>query len=266
MGRSPIYKKAMTSAQRQRRYRKRLARKKALENPRLKQKQQRRAQREAELGAKQLALPDKHYGVIVADPEWRFEPWSRLTGMDRAADNHYPTSCTEIIAARPVESIAAKDCVLFLWATVPMLPHAILVMGAWGFDYRSDFAWAKDKAGTGYWNRNQHELLLIGRKGRKVPCPAPGENCGSWISAPVGEPSAKPECFLEMIEQFYPSLPKIELNCRGAPRPGWDAWGTQSRRTAFRRLMEQWTRATLKLARRSRRQERRDGEAKARRL
>jgi N6-adenosine-specific RNA methylase IME4 len=40
--------------------------------------------------------------------------------MDRAADNHYPTSTTEIIAARPVETIAAEDCVLFLWATVPI--------------------------------------------------------------------------------------------------------------------------------------------------
>jgi hypothetical protein len=60
--------------------------------------------------------------VILADPPWRFEPWSRDTGMDRAADNHYPTSATEEIAALGVSSIAADDCVLFLWATVPMLP------------------------------------------------------------------------------------------------------------------------------------------------
>jgi hypothetical protein len=37
------------------------------------------------------------YGVIYADPEWRFEVYSRETGMDRAADNHYPTSATEEI-------------------------------------------------------------------------------------------------------------------------------------------------------------------------
>ena len=34
-------------------------------------KRNRRAMREGELGAKILALPDKRYGVIVADPEWR---------------------------------------------------------------------------------------------------------------------------------------------------------------------------------------------------
>jgi hypothetical protein len=32
----------------------------------------------------------------------------RETGMDRAADNHYPTSTTEIIAARPVETMPLR--------------------------------------------------------------------------------------------------------------------------------------------------------------
>jgi hypothetical protein len=36
------------------------------------EKRGRRTQREAELAAKIVALPSKHYGVIVADPEWRF--------------------------------------------------------------------------------------------------------------------------------------------------------------------------------------------------
>jgi N6-adenosine-specific RNA methylase IME4 len=106
-------------------------------------------------------LPDKKYGLILSDDEWRFEPWSRETGMDRAADNHYPTSVLEVIKARPVEKIAAKDCVLFMWATIPMLPHALLVMAARGFDYKSHYAWVKDKDGTGYWNREKHEIVAI---------------------------------------------------------------------------------------------------------
>jgi hypothetical protein len=48
------------------------------------------------------------YGVIVADPEWRWEAYSRETGMDRAADNNYPTSVTEVVAERPVAEIAAE--------------------------------------------------------------------------------------------------------------------------------------------------------------
>jgi hypothetical protein len=41
----------------------------------------RREEREAELAVKQAALPQKRYGVVYADPEWRFEPYSRGTGF-----------------------------------------------------------------------------------------------------------------------------------------------------------------------------------------
>jgi N6-adenosine-specific RNA methylase IME4 len=191
------------------------------------EKRQRRTERELELGARILALPKRKYGVIVADPEWCWEPWSHETGMDRAAANHYPTSVLPVIAARDVASIAADDCILFLWATAPMLPHALVVMAAWGFDYKSQYVWGKDKCGTGYWNREKHELLLIGTRGH-VPCPAPGTQWDSLIMAPRGRHSAKPECFLEMIETYYPSLPRIELNRRGPPRLGWNAWGAEA--------------------------------------
>lgn len=189
-------------------------------------KAERRAQREAELAAKQQALPAKKYGVILADPEWRFEPYSRETGMDRAADNHYPTSVTDMIAAREVSSIAADDCVLFLWATVPMLRDAWKVMEAWGFEYKSHAVWDKVHIGTGYWFRNRHELLLVGTKG-DIPAPAMGDQFASVMTIARKEHSAKPEQFLEMIEQYFPNVPKIELNRRGPPRPGWDAWGNE---------------------------------------
>jgi N6-adenosine-specific RNA methylase IME4 len=190
-------------------------------------KAERRAAREMELGKKQLALPDKKYGVILADPEWQFEFYSPRGSVNSSADNHYETSPLDVIKARDVPSIAADDCVLFLWATVPMLPHALEVMAAWGFLYVSNFAWVKDKTGTGYWSRNQHELLLIGRKG-DIPAPAPGMQWPSVIEAPVAGHSAKPEKFLELIEAYFPTLPKIELNRRGPARAGWDAWGNEA--------------------------------------
>jgi N6-adenosine-specific RNA methylase IME4/ParB-like chromosome segregation protein Spo0J len=169
-------------------------------------------------------LGTKTYGVIYADPPWRFEPYSRDSGMDRAADNHYETIALEDIKAMAVP--AADDCVLFMWATAPMLPEALEVMTAWGFTYKSHCIWLKDRIGTGYWFRNEHELLLIGTRG-SVPAPAPGQQYASVIEAPVTKHSAKPPHFAEMIEEMFPNVPAVELFARGQ-RLGWDVWGNEA--------------------------------------
>lgn len=189
-------------------------------------KKERRAGREVELARKQRALPMTKHGVVYADPEWSFKVWHEVTGNDRAAANHYPTSETRVIEERDVKSICADDCVLFLWSTGPMLEHALRVLNAWGFEYKSQYVWVKPKAGTGYWARNRHETLLIGTKGNPI-CPAPGDQWESVIDADVGAHSEKPEIFLEMIESYYPNVPKIELNRRGGPREGWSGHGLE---------------------------------------
>lgn len=198
-------------------------------------KKETRDAREVDLGRRQHALPEKKYGVILADPEWRFEPYSRDTGMDRSPDNHYDTSDTLDIIARPVVNIAAKDAVLWLWATAPMLPQALRVMAGWGFEYKTHLIWHKtrngDGRGSGYWFTGEHELLLVGTRG-SIPAPATAVG-PSIIQLPwQGRHSAKPEEFAELIEALYPNLPKIELNRRGAPRPGWDAWGNEAAEAA----------------------------------
>lgn len=214
------------------------------------EKKERRQAREIELGARQAALPQKKYGIIVADPEWRFEPYSAETGMDRAADNHYPTSDLATIMGRDVGALAAKDCVLFLWATAPMLVEAICVLDAWGFAwierdattgflapnkaharYVTNFCWIKQKMAGGYWNRGKHELLLVATRGNPV-APAQGEQLKSDFegiahAADATGHSAKPEDFMAWIDANWPNTPKIELNARHA-RPGWDAWGLEA--------------------------------------
>lgn len=202
-------------------------------------KKARREERERELGERiaggnaalvAAAAEGKRYGVIYADPEWRFEPWSRETGMDRAADNHYPTSPVEAIMARPVNAIAAHDSALFLWATRPMLPQALRVVEAWGFAYKSCTVWGKrregEARGPGYIFTDESELLLYATRGN-VPAPAPGTQWPSLIIAPVGAHSEKPARFRELIESYFPNLPKIELNAR-TRRPGWDVWGAEA--------------------------------------
>src|SRR6476660_7981826 len=85
--------------------------------------------------------------------------------------------------------------------------------------------------GTGYWTRNRHEVILIGVRG-KVPCPAPGTQWPSIICEKKRAHSQKPEQSYRLIESYFPNVPKIELNCRGAPRPGWDGWGNEAADTA----------------------------------
>jgi N6-adenosine-specific RNA methylase IME4 len=190
-------------------------------------KQSRRSHREAGLAAAtekaSKALGTKLYSVISADPPWRFEPRSRDTGMDRSADNHFPTMTVERICEMKVP--AADDAVLFLWATVPMLPEALDVMKAWGFTYRSHCVWKKDRVGMGFWFRNIHELLLVGTRGA-IPAPAPGTQYLSVIEAAVRKHSEKPDVFAEMIKELFPSSPALEMFARN-PRRGWEVWGNE---------------------------------------
>jgi N6-adenosine-specific RNA methylase IME4 len=222
MGRRPIGRKAMTPAQRAKAYRDRKR-----PNP-TRLKQERRAERERELAARTIAAAEalgaagKLYGVLYADPPWDWETWSEK-GMSRAPG--YPTMTLDAIKALKVP--AAPDCVLLMWATVPMLPQALEVMAAWGFTYRSHFVWLKDKSGTGYWNRNRHELLLVGTRGN-VPAPAPGEQIDSVLEAPRGAHSEKPEIFQALVEAMFPHTPKLELFARGGPVSWWDRWGNEA--------------------------------------
>jgi N6-adenosine-specific RNA methylase IME4 len=188
----------------------------------------RRADRERELaGATEAAsreLGKKLYGVLYADPPWKFKAYSSATGLDRAPEAHYPTMETAAIAALAVP--AAPDCVLFLWATAAHLSDALEVMRAWGFEYKTHIVWKKDKTSLGYWFRTMHEILLVGTRG-DVPAPAPGErNFLSVVEAPRGRHSEKPAVFAEMIERLFPSVPKLEMFARKA-RPGWDCWGNE---------------------------------------
>jgi N6-adenosine-specific RNA methylase IME4 len=196
-----------------------------------------RRRRESELARKtaeaSATLGSKLYGVIYADPPWRAETWSE-NGKDRAAENHYPTMAAEDICALPVP--AAANCVLFMWRPARMAEIALRVMTAWGFTFKSEYVWAKDRAITGYWNRNRHEVLMVGTRGT-VPAPAPGDRWESIIEAHAGEHSTKPPVFAEMIEEMFPNVAKVELFAR-TPREGWDTWGNEVEITAAPSLVE----------------------------
>lgn len=167
----------------------------------------------------------KRYPIIYADPPWRYEN-PPIGASNRSIENHYPTMTLEEICALPVSDLATDDALLYLWATAPKLAECMKVIEAWGFVYRTNLVWDKEIIGMGYHARNQHEILLVAKRG-EIPPPQAGKQPSSVHRERRGDHSAKPEFYYDMIEAAYPQLPKIELFCR-SPRSGWSVWGNQS--------------------------------------
>lgn len=168
------------------------------------------------------------YGVIYADPPWRFEAGDG----ERSTENHYPTMSLDAVRALDVGGLAARDALLFLWTRAGTLPAALDLMAHWGFAYVSNCVWIKDRIGTGYWFREQHEILLLGKRGA-FPAPAMGRAFPSVLAAPRARVSEKPDAFYAIIEAMAGPVPRVELFARLTPhgkhaREGWDVWGNEA--------------------------------------
>ena len=168
------------------------------------------------------------YPVYYADPPWQFGVHSEVTGRGKSAENHYPTMPTsEIIKLMQKLIGGSHPAVFFCWATNPMLLDALHVMDACGFTYVHHWIWDKVVPGTGYWGRDCHELLLIGRRG-DVAAPLEGMQPNTVHTERKTKHSVKPDFFAEQIERLYPNIAKVELFCR-RQRKGWDAWGFEAK-------------------------------------
>jgi len=170
-----------------------------------------------------LELPRTAGGwkTILADPPWAYENATPRGGVG----HEYPTLSIEEICALPGGALATDDALLYLWATAPKLAECMKVIEAWGFEYRTNLVWDKEVIGMGYHARNQHEILLVAKRG-EIPPPAAGTQPSSVHRERRGEHSVKPVFYHEMIEAAYPQLPKIELFAR-EQREGWASWGNE---------------------------------------
>ncbi len=177
------------------------------------------------------------YRVIYADPPWRFATWSEK-GKGRSPEAWYDCLGLEEIAAIPVREWAARDCVLLIWVTDPMLERAFHVLRAWGFTYKTvGFCWIKLRPGArgrllsredfftglGFWTRANAELCLLATRGRPR---RRASDVRRLIVSPRREHSRKPEEAYERIERLLEG-PYLELFARSS-RPGWDSWGLEA--------------------------------------
>lgn len=192
--------------------------------------------------------------LIIADPPWKFKDWSNSGDKTRNPEFHYEVQDIAWIQALPVEMLAAKNAILIMWATNPMLPQAIDVMEYWGFRYCTAGTWVKRTTkngllgfGTGHVLRSSNEPFLIGmrgsvkvpknirsaivsvegRAGRRIEDHDPWASIGVTIEAKLRDHSRKPDSFHEMARQLVPDGPAIELFGR-QQREGWTVWGNEA--------------------------------------
>ena len=172
---------------------------------------------------------DKKYNIIYADPPWSYKD-KALSG-NRGACCKYPVMSIDDICKWPVSNIADKDCILFMWVTMPKLNECLAVIKSWGFEYKTNaFTWIKKNKkadslfmGMGRWTRANAEICLLATKGKIKRISA---SVHSVILSKIEEHSKKPNEARERIVQLCGDIPRIELFARQYA-DGWDCWGNE---------------------------------------
>lgn len=180
------------------------------------------------------------FPILYADPPWAYSD-KKCNG---AAEWHYRTMANGDIAKIPVWSLAAKDAVLFMWGTYPLLAEMLELGKAWGFTYKSiAFQWVKRYSksgdpffGLGRWTRGNTEGCFLFTKGKpKRVHNGVSQLVEEWaetdlpviLDAPITRHSAKPAIVREKIQQLMGAEPAaIELFARESA-PGWECWGNE---------------------------------------
>ena len=188
-----------------------------------------------------ISFPNKKYNIIYADPPWFYNNWSPLKDdktAKRVGRLMYPTMKLEEICALPINEIAEKDCILFLWATMPCLNQAFEVIKSWGFIYKCcGFVWVKTNSkgissGLGNWTLGNAELCLLATH---KTFPKRKKPIKQIVLFPRGKHSKKPYEVRKRIIELMGDLPRIELFAR-PPKDllfedesykGWDVWGNE---------------------------------------
>ena len=179
----------------------------------------------------------KKYQIIYADCPWSYND----QGCQGTMANHYRGMKLKDICDLPIKNIADKNCVLFMWATYPMLREALKVIEAWGFEYKSiAFQWVKLNPksrtpfyGLGRWTRGNTEPCLLATKGKPKRI---SNSVFQLVQEPRSTHSKKPQEVRKRIVELMGDLPRIELFARGERDKdlfgnnkfdGWDIYGNE---------------------------------------
>ncbi len=175
-------------------------------------------------------LPKGKFRTIYADPPWQICQPTKSGWKWGTPQLHYKTMKTDKIIAlkTEIEKLSAPQSHLYLWTTNNMIPDAIKVMEAWGFEYITMITWFKNKHSMGQYYFGYTEHCLMGRKGKPLPFKYKnGKKIlgKTGFNADKGKHSEKPEIMRKMIEEVsHP--PYLELFARKKNK-GWTTWGNE---------------------------------------
>lgn len=187
---------------------------------------------------KTVALPNRRYEIILADP-----PWGGYTPSGTAKIS-YPTMSTQELCDFPVGDLMEKRCVLFVWVTSPLLMgQQAQVLQTWveryGLTYQGmPYIWVKTKKdGTPIGASGPRPrlvkpvtefVLAYSNVKRGRPFPLLTESQRQLVMSPKARlHSQKPQQVADNIVELLGNRPRIELFAR-RPNPGWDVWGNEA--------------------------------------
>ncbi|HMQ59007.1 MAG TPA: MT-A70 family methyltransferase [Rhizobiaceae bacterium] len=178
-------------------------------------------------------LKGRKFGAVLADPPWRFANRTGKMAPEHKRLNRYSTMTVEEICELPVAEVLKPTAHLYLWTPNALLPEALKVMSAWGFEYKTNLIWHKvrkdggsDGRGVGFYFRNVTEMILFGVRGKNARTLAAGRRQVNFIASRKREHSRKPDEQYDLIESCS-SGPFLEMFARGTRR-GWTYWGNQA--------------------------------------
>ena len=183
-------------------------------------------------------LPTGKYNVMELDPNWAYRSSFAGTDGNAGGESHFLALSPEEILKTWIpkyEKILARDAVVFLWVTTPLLYEIIQlgILEGLGCKYKTMISWHKilpkeifGGRGLGYWFLGEMEHCLVGIRGKIEPfrCDSP-----NFLETPHDTHSKKPIEFKELIEKATQNIPNRKMfeGYSRQKRTGWFTHGAE---------------------------------------
>jgi N6-adenosine-specific RNA methylase IME4 len=177
------------------------------------------------------------FQVIYIDIPWWYNARNNTnTKFCGGASGHYPLmQDSEVLRMKSyINTIADKNCIMFMWVTPPRLNFALDVLKYWQFNYKTKaFTWikidkqGKPRANCGFYTASNSEDCIIAVRQKTSGFFKPDKKLiNQIILEPLREHSRKPDIVIKNIELMYPKYNKIEVFARQS-HSGWTCVGNE---------------------------------------